>query len=112
MQAACPHAASQSASKSCDVMQTIPLGVSSLMSSRMAYGCWRVAGSWNPAEVTAASRAAVRRAITAAYEWGYTLFDNANIYCGGESERILGAVLKEGSGMRDLVLTATKCGTR
>ena len=93
-------------------MQTIPLGVSSLMSSRLAYGCWRVAGSWHPAEVTPASRAAGRRAITAAYECGYTLFDNADIYCGGESERLLGAVLKEISGMRERVLIATKCGIR
>src|SRR5437870_3537622 len=93
-------------------MQTIPLGVSSLRSSRLAYGCWRVAGSWNPGEVTPASRAAGRRAIAAAYECGYTLFDNADIYCGGESERLLGAVLKEISGMRERVLIATKCGIR
>jgi len=93
-------------------MQTIPIGVSSLVSSRLAYGCWRVAGSWSPAEVTDASRAAGRRAITAAYECGYTLFDTADIYCGGESERVLGAVLKEISGMRERVLVATKCGIR
>ena len=40
------------------MMQSIPLGVSSLSSSRLAYGCWRVAGTWNPAEVTPESRAA------------------------------------------------------
>lgn len=93
-------------------MQTIPLGVSSLSSSRLAYGCWRVAGSWNPAEVTAESRAAGKRAIVAAYEAGYTLFDNANIYCGGEAERLLGQVLKEVSGMRSQVVIATKGGIR
>lgn len=93
-------------------MQTIPLGVSSLMSSRLAYGCWRIAGTWNPAEVTAESRAAGKAAIAAAYEAGYTLFDNADVYCRGEAERILGAVLKEISGMRDRVLIATKCGIR
>ena len=71
-------------------MQTIPIGVSLLRGSRLAYGCWRVAGTWNPAEVTDASRAAGRHAIIAAYEAGYTLFDNADIYCGGEDERILG----------------------
>ena len=78
----------------------------------MAYGCWRVAGTWNPAEVTAASRAAGRRAIIAAYEAGYTLFDNADIYCRGEAERILGEVLKEVSGMRDRVVIVTKGGIR
>lgn len=88
------------------------LGVSSLKCSRLAYGCWRVAGSWDPARVTAESRAAGHRAIIAAYEAGYTLFDNADIYSAGEAERILGEVLKEVSGMRGRVLLATKCGIR
>jgi predicted oxidoreductase len=93
-------------------MKTVSLGTSSLKSSRLAYGCWRVAGSWDPKEVTAESRAAGRRAIAAAYEAGYTLFDNANIYCRGQAEKILGDVLKKISGMRDRVLVATKCGVR
>jgi predicted oxidoreductase len=93
-------------------MRTIELGVSSLHSSRLAYGCWRVAGSWDPAEVTAESRAGGRRAILAAYEAGYTLFDNADIYCAGEAERVFGDVLKEVSGMRERVVIATKCGIR
>jgi len=88
------------------------LGVSSLRSSRLAYGCWRVAGTWDPSKVTAESRAAGHRAIIAAYEAGYTLFDNADIYCGGEAERILGEVLDQVSGMRSRVLIATKCGIR
>jgi predicted oxidoreductase len=93
-------------------MHVIPLGVSSLRSSRLAYGCWRVGGTWDPAEVTEASRAAGRRAVIAAYEAGYTLFDNADIYCGGEAERILGEVLKQVSGMRDRVVIVTKGGIR
>jgi predicted oxidoreductase len=93
-------------------MQTIPVGVSLLTSSRLAYGCWRVAGTWNPAEVTEASRAAGRQAIIAAYEAGYTLFDNADIYCGGEAERILGEVLKEVSSMRNRIVIVTKGGIR
>jgi len=93
-------------------MQTILLGVSSLRSSRLAYGCWRVAGTWNAAEVTAESRAAGRRAILAAYEAGYTLFDNADVYAGGEAERVLGETLKAARGMRERVLIVTKCGVR
>ena len=83
-----------------------------MTSSRLAYGCWRAAGTWDPAEVTAAGRAAGRRAIVAAYEAGYTLFDNADIYCRGEAERILGEALKEVSGMRDRVVIVTKGGIR
>ena len=93
-------------------MQTILLGVSSLRTSRLAYGCWRVAGSWDHTKITPESRAAGHRAIIAAYEAGYTLFDNADIYSSGEAERILGEVLKEISGMRARVLIATKCGIR
>ena len=93
-------------------MQTMLLGVSSLRSSRLAYGCWRVAGTWDPAEVKTENRIAGQRAILTAYEAGYTLFDNADIYCGGEAERILGSVLKEVSGMRERILIATKCGIR
>ena len=80
--------------------------------SRLAYGCWRVAGTWNPSEVTAASRKAGEQAIIAAYEAGYTLFDNADIYAGGEAERVFGAALKQVAGMRERVLVATKCGIR
>jgi len=93
-------------------MRTIEIGVSSLRSSRLAYGCWRVAGTWEPAEVTRESRAAGQRAVIAAYEAGFTLFDNADIYCGGEAEKIVGEVIKGVAGMRDRVLIATKCGIR
>jgi predicted oxidoreductase len=93
-------------------MQTISIGVSPLVSSRLAYGCWRLAGTWNPAEVTVEGRTAGLRAVIAAYEAGYTLFDNADIYCRGEAERILGEALHKVAGMRERVLVATKCGIR
>jgi predicted oxidoreductase len=75
------------------------------MSSRLAYGCWRLASNKEDA-------GAGRRAVTAAYEAGYTLFDNADVYGGGEAEKILGAVLKEIAGMRERILLLTKCGVR
>jgi len=93
-------------------MKTVQLGVSTLQSSRLSYGCWRVAGTWEPSEVTPQSIAAGKKAIIAAYESGYTVFDNADIYCRGEAERIFGAVLKEVSGMRERVIVATKGGIR
>jgi predicted oxidoreductase len=93
-------------------VQTIPIGVSALQSSRLAYGCWRIAGTWDPAEVTPERRALGRKAVLAAYEAGYTLFDTANIYCGGESERILGEVLRENPEMRRQIAVASKGGIR
>src|SRR5260370_26894136 len=93
-------------------MQTISLGVSSLSSRRLAYGCWRLAGTWDPAEVTAEGRVAGIRAVIVAYEAGYARFDNADIDCRGEAELILGEALKQNPGMRNKVLIATKCGVR
>ncbi len=91
-------------------METISIGVSSLKATRLAYGCWRLAGtpSNSPAENEAAGRAAVK----AAYDAGYTFFDNANIYGRGEAERILGEALREIPGMRERVVITTKCGVR
>ena len=51
-------------------MKTQPLGKSPLVSSRLAYGCMRIAGTWKPQEVTPERAAAGRRAVLAAYEAG------------------------------------------
>ncbi len=93
-------------------MQTIQLGNSDLKSSRLAYGCWRIAGTWDRADVNAEGIKAGKKAVIAAYESGYSLFDHADIYCGGRSEEIFGEVLKEVPGMIENVVIATKCGIR
>jgi predicted oxidoreductase len=93
-------------------MQTIPFGHTSLWASRLAYGCWRVAGSWDLKDVTESSRAAGVKAILTAYDASYTLFDTADIYCSGETEVILGNALRQASGMRSRVTIVTKCGVR
>jgi len=93
-------------------MRTIALGQTGLKSSVLAYGCWRIAGTWSPSEVTADIEAAGCRAIHAAYDAGFTFFDNANIYTNGACERILGQALKEDPGMREQVIVATKGGIR
>lgn len=87
------------------IMQTISLGVSPLTSSRLAYGCWRLANNKE-------DPGSGLRAVNAAYEAGFTLFDNADIYGGGEAEKILGAALKENPEMRRRILILTKCGVR
>lgn len=91
-------------------METISIGVSSLKASRLAYGCWRLAGS--PSVSPAENEAAAKAAIRAAYDAGYTFFDNANIYGRGEAERLLGDALREIPGMRERVVITTKCGVR
>jgi predicted oxidoreductase len=88
------------------------VSLSSLKVSRMAYGCWRIAGTWDPAKVTTVAQAAGRKAILAAYDAGFTLFDQADIYCHGETEKILGQVLKSNRSLRKNIVLATKCGIR
>jgi predicted oxidoreductase len=74
----------------------------------MAYGCWRLAVSGDPA----ADRLTTRVAVEAALEGGITLFDHADIYCGGRSESVFGELLQEEKGWRDRIRIATKCGIR
>ena len=64
-------------------MQTITLGESGLECSRLAYGCWRVTGVINHAPIDDEHEKKGHKAITAAYEAGYTLFDLADIYSDG-----------------------------
>jgi predicted oxidoreductase len=93
-------------------MQTVTLGRTGLTASRLCYGCWRLAGTWEPMEVTPERRAAGRRAVRAALESGYTFFDHADIYCQGVCESIFGEVLLESPALRDQVVLASKCGIR
>jgi len=93
-------------------MKQIAMGVSNLTTGRLAYGCWRITGPVGPGGPSAEAAAAGRRAVMAAYESGYTLFDNADIYGGGAAETLFGEVLREVSGMRDRVVLLTKCGVR
>src|SRR6266567_3583619 len=93
-------------------MQTIRLGKSSLIGSRLSYGCWRIAGAWEAAKVTPEVEANGQKAVIAAFEAGYTLFDLADIYCESVCERIFGRALQAVPGMRKGALIATKCGIR
>ena len=93
-------------------METVSLGRSALQTSRLAYGCWRIAGTTDPAEVTPEKEDTGRRAVAAAMEAGYTLFDHADVYCRGHAETIFGQVMKANPGIRDEITIATKCGIR
>jgi len=93
-------------------MKTQKIGKSDLVSSRLSYGCMRVVGTWNPSEIDDAKWEMAEKAILAAYEAGYTLYDHADIYCRGECERAFGRVLKKVPSMRKEVIVATKCGIR
>lgn len=88
-------------------MKTSPFGPSSLLSSRLIYGCMRLVGNGSP-EALAHGRAA----LLAAYEAGYNHFDHANIYGRGACETIHGNLLRELPELRQRTLLTTKCGIR
>jgi predicted oxidoreductase len=73
-----------------------------LQVSRLAYGCMRIAED----------RARGKRAIHAAVDAGYTLFDHADIYGGGDSETLFGEVLRESPTLRDRIVIQSKCSIR
>jgi predicted oxidoreductase len=70
--------------------------------SRLAYGCMRIAEDPERG----------KRAIHAAIDAGYTLFDHADIYGGGRCEELFGEVLRASPGLRDNVLVQGKSGVR
>ena len=92
------------------VMKQTRIGKSTLSSSSLAFGCWRIAGTWEARKVTAKARDAGLKAIFAAHEAGYTLYDHADIYCGGVSEELFGLALKRSKELSKSSIIATKCG--
>ncbi len=88
-------------------MQKITLGNSDLEVSRLSYGCMRIAGTGAEADWERG-----KQAVRAAFDAGYTVFDHADIYAGGLSEKLFGEVLRESPGMREQLTIIGKCGIR
>jgi aryl-alcohol dehydrogenase-like predicted oxidoreductase len=85
-------------------MEQTRLGRSELVVSRIAFGTWQLGGDWGPTD-EAEAIAAIRRAV----ERGVTLFDTAQAYGFGMSERLLAKAL---DGSREGLVIATKGGLR
>ena len=86
-------------------MDQITLGKSGLRVSRIALGTWQLGGDWGATDESAAI-AAIRRAVDS----GITMFDTAQAYGFGESERLLAKALRGRD--RDELVIATKGGLR
>ncbi|AOM84219.1 aldo/keto reductase [Salisediminibacterium beveridgei] len=84
-------------------MKKVQLGTSSLHSARIGLGCMRMAGQ-------SAKEAA--KVIDAAVESGMDLFDHADIYGKGVSEKIFSEGLKISDVKREDILIQSKCGIR
>ena len=80
-------------------MKSIKMG-GVLPSSAVALGCMRMSGL---------SEKQVDRIMDCALENGVNYFDHADIYGGGNSERLFGDYLKRHPGVREQILIQSKC---
>ena len=89
-------------------MDTVRLGRTDLEVSPIAFGTWQLGGEWGQFD-----RDQGIAAIRQARELGVNLFDTAQGYGFGASERLLGEALRDDlDNRRDEVLIATKGGLR
>src|SRR5438105_4802587 len=86
-------------------METIEIGASGIIASRVALGTWAI-GGWMWGGNSNADEAV--RTIRSAVERGITLIDTAPVYGFGRSEEIVGLALSEG--LRERAVIATKTG--
>ena len=81
------------------------LGRTGFEVSEIGFGAWAIGGSWGEVD-----DAVSMRTLHAAADAGVTLYDTADVYGDGRSERLLGRFLRERSGQR--LIVATKMGRR
>lgn len=80
-------------------MKLVNLG--NIKPTQLVYGCMKLGNHSEKAAV---------KAVLCAYENGISMFDNADIYCQGKSEKFFGTALKEIG--REKVFVQSKCGIR
>ena len=93
-------------------MKTYQISNSDLTVSRIAYGCMNLGGAWDDQSVTAANKKTAIAAIVTACESGINLFDHADIYMRGKSERAFAEIWPAIPGIRDNIILQSKCGIR
>ena len=81
------------------------LGKTGRMVSTIGFGAWAIGADWGGVD-----DAESMRALHAAADAGVTLFDTADVYGDGRSERLIGRLLRERSG--ETLFVATKMGRR
>ena len=81
------------------------LGKTGRMVSTIGFGAWAIGGDWGGVDDSDSLRA-----LHAAADAGVTLFDTADVYGDGRSERLIGQLLRERSG--ESLFVATKMGRR
>jgi len=85
-------------------MQYRELGRTGWRVSTISFGAWAIGGTWGPVD-DVESLAALHRAV----DLGVNLFDTADVYGDGRSERLLARLRRE---RREPIFIATKAGRR
>ena len=80
-------------------MKTVKIG-GNISASAVSLGCMRMARL---------DEKAVDAIMDTAMENGINYFDHADIYGGGNSEKLFGGYLKRHAGVRDKIFIQTKC---
>ena len=93
-------------------MKTCKLGLDGPATSRIAFGCMHLSRAWDAAPLTTAERRNTQALVETALAHGITLFDHADIYACGKSERLFGEVLRASPGLREGMVLQSKCGIR
>lgn len=83
-------------------MKQIKLGYGALEAPQIGVGCMRVTGL--------GTKQAVRELTDTAMDQGINFFDHADIYAGGEAERVFGEAA--GPALREKMIIQTKCAIR
>lgn len=93
-------------------MQSYRIPRTDLQVSRIAQGCMHLSRAWDDQPPTAQERSHAITLIETAVDAGITLFDHADIYARGKSERLFGDVLAASPSLRDRMVLQSKCGIR
>ena len=83
-------------------MEKVELGGSGMSVARMGLGCWGMSDAYGRAD-----RSEAIATIRLAVEMGISLLDTADVYGGGDNEKLIAEAIK---GLRSQVVIATKFG--
>ncbi|MFT4178644.1 MAG: aldo/keto reductase [Thermomonas sp.] len=93
-------------------MQKLTLGHDGPTASRIALGCMHLSRAWDATPLTNEERRNTQALLETALTHGINLFDHADIYARGKSERLFGEALRAAPELRRNMLLQSKCGIR
>lgn len=93
-------------------MKTYRIAGTDLDVSRIALGCMHLSRAWDNAPTTAEEQRNTKALVETALSQGVNLFDHADIYARGKSERLFGDLLRSTPSLRDRIVLQSKCGIR